>query len=375
MPDKSAFVSGALLCVQRYRGNLYFSHSKRSPAGREWICIIYTVYGGGGLPPQIECKSVGNNNWWNRACLRWLDLVRACVCVLQAYEQQSCGFPHAGSSMRSQSAVEVLVSSEPEDSQVSSLRPFGSDADAGPGAQREHRDNRRARCSCCTPQRGRLNRRQLVLLYPNQPQACLRLHRCGRVPIAHSGSVLRSGPAAVLQPHGISDSLILPSGRHHALLQLLRSLVRPAYTVRWDRLASGARSAAWVLRSGQLWRPRSGRVRPLQWRLQLSNGSSSSVIQPVRCQAVVSAGRVSPAGSLSPPVSTARPHAAHVPAAAFGATDGWHQVRTEPQWLGSGRGVFLLLSRDQQTGALHASGTHAHFLRKLAAGRGGGTFV
>ncbi|XP_058614571.1 FERM domain-containing protein 7 [Onychostoma macrolepis] len=94
----------------------------------------------------------------------------------QAYEQQSCGFPHAGSSMRSQSAVEVLVSSEPEDSQASSLRPFGSEAEAGLGAQREHRDNRRARCSCCAPQRGRLNRRQLVLLYPNQPQACLHLH-------------------------------------------------------------------------------------------------------------------------------------------------------------------------------------------------------
>ncbi|XP_043077771.1 FERM domain-containing protein 7 isoform X2 [Puntigrus tetrazona] len=86
----------------------------------------------------------------------------------QAYELQSCGFPHAGSGMRSQSAVEVLVSSEPEDSQASSLRPRGPGADAGPGAQREHKDNRRARCRACAPQRGRSNRRPLVLLYPNQ---------------------------------------------------------------------------------------------------------------------------------------------------------------------------------------------------------------
>ncbi|XP_042567194.1 FERM domain-containing protein 7 isoform X1 [Cyprinus carpio] len=91
----------------------------------------------------------------------------------QAYEQQSCGFPHAGSGLRSQSAVEVLVSSELEDSQVSSLRPFRSEVDAGPSAQREHRNNRRARCRCCASQRGRLNRRQLVLLYPNHPHACL----------------------------------------------------------------------------------------------------------------------------------------------------------------------------------------------------------
>ncbi|XP_050949527.1 FERM domain-containing protein 7 [Labeo rohita] len=91
----------------------------------------------------------------------------------QAYEQQSCGFPHAGSAMRSQSAVEVLVSSEPEVSQASSLRPFHSEADAGPCAQREHRNNWRARCRCCSSQRGRLNRQQLVLLYPNQPHACL----------------------------------------------------------------------------------------------------------------------------------------------------------------------------------------------------------
>ncbi|XP_016377693.1 FERM domain-containing protein 7 [Sinocyclocheilus rhinocerous] len=84
----------------------------------------------------------------------------------QAYEQQSCGFPHAGSGMRSQSAVEVLVS-EPEDSQASSLRPFRSEVDAGPSAQQEHRNNRRAQFRC------RLNRRQLVLLYPNHPHACL----------------------------------------------------------------------------------------------------------------------------------------------------------------------------------------------------------
>ncbi len=48
MSDKAAFVSGALLCVQRYRGNLDLYNSN----GTEWICIY--------MPPQIECRSVGN---------------------------------------------------------------------------------------------------------------------------------------------------------------------------------------------------------------------------------------------------------------------------------------------------------------------------
>ncbi len=39
MPDKAAFVSTVLLCVQRYRGNRYFN-SKRAPTGKEWICIF-----------------------------------------------------------------------------------------------------------------------------------------------------------------------------------------------------------------------------------------------------------------------------------------------------------------------------------------------
>ncbi len=47
MSDKEVFVSGALLCVQRYT-------LKAPPAGRELICIY---------APQIESKSVGNTEY------------------------------------------------------------------------------------------------------------------------------------------------------------------------------------------------------------------------------------------------------------------------------------------------------------------------
>ncbi len=41
MSDKAAFVSGALLCVQRYRGNLALSTAPTAPpAGRELICRL-----------------------------------------------------------------------------------------------------------------------------------------------------------------------------------------------------------------------------------------------------------------------------------------------------------------------------------------------
>jgi len=39
MSDKAAFVSGALLCVQRYWENLNLSNPTMPPAGREGICI------------------------------------------------------------------------------------------------------------------------------------------------------------------------------------------------------------------------------------------------------------------------------------------------------------------------------------------------
>ncbi len=41
MPDKAAFVSAVLLCVQRYRDKHYFYRSKRGTySGKEWICIF-----------------------------------------------------------------------------------------------------------------------------------------------------------------------------------------------------------------------------------------------------------------------------------------------------------------------------------------------
>ncbi len=40
MPDKAAFVSAVLLCVQRYRGNRYFTAPKAASSGKEWICIF-----------------------------------------------------------------------------------------------------------------------------------------------------------------------------------------------------------------------------------------------------------------------------------------------------------------------------------------------
>ncbi|ROJ62472.1 FERM domain-containing protein 7 [Anabarilius grahami] len=120
----------------------------------------------------------------------------------QAYEQ-SCGFPHAGCApggKRSQSAVEVLVSSE--DSQASSLQPFHSEADAGPDVQRVHRSDQSARCRCCASQRERPNRRQLVLLYPNHPHTCLHLHSVPLVPVCPLGApfALDHSCAPVLLP-------------------------------------------------------------------------------------------------------------------------------------------------------------------------------
>ncbi len=40
MPDKAAFVSAVLLCVQCYRGNRYFLSFKSAPSGKEWIRIF-----------------------------------------------------------------------------------------------------------------------------------------------------------------------------------------------------------------------------------------------------------------------------------------------------------------------------------------------
>ncbi len=40
MPDKAAFVSAVLLCVQRYRGNRYFTALKDAPSGKELIIIF-----------------------------------------------------------------------------------------------------------------------------------------------------------------------------------------------------------------------------------------------------------------------------------------------------------------------------------------------
>ncbi len=40
MPDKAAFVSPVLLCVQRYLGNSYFTALKAAPSGKEWTCIF-----------------------------------------------------------------------------------------------------------------------------------------------------------------------------------------------------------------------------------------------------------------------------------------------------------------------------------------------
>ncbi len=44
IPDKAAFVSAVLLCVQRYRGNHYFTTPKAAPSGKEWICIFIQTY-------------------------------------------------------------------------------------------------------------------------------------------------------------------------------------------------------------------------------------------------------------------------------------------------------------------------------------------
>ncbi len=45
MSDKAAFVSGALFCVQRYRGNLELSTTPTAPsAGRELICIYSALH-------------------------------------------------------------------------------------------------------------------------------------------------------------------------------------------------------------------------------------------------------------------------------------------------------------------------------------------
>ncbi len=38
LPDKVSFMSWALLCLQRYRGNHYISEAP--PTGREWMCIF-----------------------------------------------------------------------------------------------------------------------------------------------------------------------------------------------------------------------------------------------------------------------------------------------------------------------------------------------
>ncbi len=40
MPDKAAFVSAVLLCVQRNQGHRYFTAPKAAPSGKEWICIF-----------------------------------------------------------------------------------------------------------------------------------------------------------------------------------------------------------------------------------------------------------------------------------------------------------------------------------------------
>ncbi len=38
MPDKPAFESSVLLCVQRYQ--VFFYAPKAAPSGKEWICIF-----------------------------------------------------------------------------------------------------------------------------------------------------------------------------------------------------------------------------------------------------------------------------------------------------------------------------------------------
>ncbi len=40
MPDKAVFVKAVLLCVQRYRGNSYFTSPKAAPSGKELISIF-----------------------------------------------------------------------------------------------------------------------------------------------------------------------------------------------------------------------------------------------------------------------------------------------------------------------------------------------
>ncbi|KAI4882520.1 hypothetical protein NFI96_018916 [Prochilodus magdalenae] len=142
----------------------------------------------------------------------------------QAYEQ-SCGFPHAGCAQtgkRSQSAMEVLISSEVERPQARSMQASAfaqsrssslSTAEQGQPCTMQVPQSVPRRLggdwrTCCRftdntalPQRGRLlaNAQQLVLLYPNPhlPHTCLGVHPVfpvyplsSSLPLDHPGSPL-----------------------------------------------------------------------------------------------------------------------------------------------------------------------------------------
>ncbi|XP_073791060.1 FERM domain-containing protein 7 isoform X2 [Danio rerio] len=128
----------------------------------------------------------------------------------QAYEQ-SCGFPPP-SGKRCQSAVEVLNTSEFQDP-PSSLQHFYSEAtQASPDVQRVHRHDRRAGCRCCcAPQHGRLNKQNLVFLYPNHPHPGLHLHPFLPVCPINAAFALGHPCAPVLLPcHSFSPPACFP---------------------------------------------------------------------------------------------------------------------------------------------------------------------
>ncbi len=43
MPDKAAFVSSVMFCVQRYQGNSYFTAPKDAPSGKK-IIFIHLIF-------------------------------------------------------------------------------------------------------------------------------------------------------------------------------------------------------------------------------------------------------------------------------------------------------------------------------------------
>ncbi len=74
MPDKAAFVSSVLLCVQRYRGNRYFTPPKAAPSDKEWICIFIQTNAKRPTSGRAICLCFMLTSTWNGLgfILKWL---------------------------------------------------------------------------------------------------------------------------------------------------------------------------------------------------------------------------------------------------------------------------------------------------------------